>query len=235
MARAPRRLSLFLAGFVAVLLGGAAVTATTGAPAPMPPSLPTTAPPLTAPVEPPIQWRRCRSTGKPWAGRLIGGTRLPRDGQDYFTWDPVKRRVPNRWWRRYACDFTIRKVLRVLRAYRDKFPEAPRVGIGDLSRPRGGNFGKRFGGLGHASHQSGIDVDIYYPRLDGLERRPRYVDQIDTELAQALVDRFVRAGVKYAFVGPRTGLTGRRRVVRKLIYHDDHVHLRLRVPPSRRR
>jgi len=164
----------------------------------------------------------------------VRGTRLPAEGRDFFTWDPVEKRKPDRWWRRYSCDFTIRKLLRVLRSLRRDFPDAPRIGIGDLSRPRGGKFGKRFGGVGHGSHQNGVDVDVYYPRLDAYERAARNVDQIDLDLAQELVDRFVKAGAKYAFVGPHTGLAGPRKVVQKLVYHDDHVHVRFRTPPSRR-
>jgi murein endopeptidase len=239
-----RRLLPILAPLGAILVAAGAVWAAAGGSASVPPSQPTiapptttpptTAPPLMGPVYPPIRWGRCRSVGKPWAGRLVKGSRLPAEGRDFFTWDPVRKRKPNRWWRRYACDFTVRRTLRVLRSYREAFPDAPRVGIGDLSRPRGGAFGKRFGGLGHGSHQSGVDVDVYYPRVDGLERAPRRVRQIDRELAQELVSRFARAGARYAFVGPHTGLTGPRRVVRSLVHHDDHVHVRFRVPRSRR-
>ena len=186
------------------------------------------------PSYPPIHYHRCKVVGKPWQGRLVRGTRLPVEGQDFFTWDPVKRRKPSRWWRRYSCDFTIRKVLRVLRKFRLRYPEAPRVGIGDLSRPRGGAFGEQFGGLGHGSHQNGIDVDVYYPRLDEEERASANPDQVDLDYAQALVDLFVRAGAKYAFVGPDLGLTGPPRIVQPLVFHDDHVHVRFRAPRSRR-
>ena len=106
------------------------------------------------------------------------------------------RRSPNRSWRRWGTSRLIRVVLSVVREHRADYPFAPRVGIGDLSRPYGGNFGKRFGGLGHASHQNGLDVDVWYPRLDGLERRAERVDLIDLELAQDLVDRFVAAGAR---------------------------------------
>ncbi len=191
-------------------------------------------PPVVEPLHAPIHYKRCRSLGPPWDGRLVRGTRLPNEGFDFFTWDPAMRRSPNRWWRRYACDFTIKKVLRVLRSLRTDFPDAPRIGIGDMSRPRGGEFGRRFGGLGHASHQSGVDVDIYYPRLDALELAPGDVDDIDLDLAQELVDRLVRAGTRYAFVGPHTGLEGPPKVVQVLANHDDHVHVRFRVPSSRR-
>jgi murein endopeptidase len=197
-----------------------------------PPAPPPPAPP--PPTYPQIHYRHCRALGKPWAGRLVRGTKLPAEGKDFFTWDPVRKRKPNRSSRRYGCDFAIRKVLRVLASYRLAFPWAPRVGIGDVSRARGGEFGERFGGLGHGSHQMGVDFDLYYPRWDGLERAPRKVDQIDYDLAQALLDRFVRAGVKYAFVGPHTELAGPPKIVQPLVYHDDHMHLRFRVPRSRR-
>jgi murein endopeptidase len=41
-------------------------------------------------------------------------------------------------------------------------PGAPRLGVGDLSRPRGGRFGPEYGGDGHRSHQNRLDVDVYH-------------------------------------------------------------------------
>jgi murein endopeptidase len=117
-------------------------------------------------------------------------------------------------------------VLAVIAEYRAANPGAPRVGIADLSRPHGGKFGRRFGGLGHASHQNGIDVDALYPRRDLQERIPSKAAQIDRALSQDLVDRFVAAGAEYVFVGPNTKLTGPRKVVQPLVHHDDHMHVR---------
>jgi hypothetical protein len=174
-----------------------------------------------------IRWRRSRALGEPFEkGRLVRGVQLPPWGLDWFTWDPILHRQPNRGWRRWATDYLICQVIRVLWGYRNAHPLAPRVGISDLSRPRGGEFGERFGGLGHASHQNGLDADIYYPRLDGAEWRPNRPEQIDRRLAQDLVNRFVRIGAQYVFVGPNTGLTGPPRVVQALDHHDDHLHVR---------
>ena len=78
--------------------------------------------------------------------------------------------------------------------------------------------------------QNGVDADVYYPRLDRRERAPRRVSQIDQQLAQDLVDRFVRAGAQIVFVGPSTGLHGPAGVVQVLVHHDDHLHVRL--PPA---
>jgi len=175
-----------------------------------------------------IAWRSSRAVGRTNAGRLVRGVQLPAVGPDWFTWDPVKKRSPNRAWRLWGTDRLVRTLLRVLREYRAAHPQAPRVGVGDLSRPSGGSFGRRFGGLGHASHQNGLDVDIYYPRRDGLERRPYAPRQVDRALAQDLVNRFVAVGAEYVFVGPRLGLRGRRDVVTSLVHHDDHMHVRLR-------
>jgi murein endopeptidase len=176
----------------------------------------------------PIAWHRSVALGLPWAGRLVHGVQLPPEGFDFFTWDPVLKQLPNRGWRRWGHDRLIRTLLRVLTEYRQAHPEASRVGIGDIARPHGGRFGERFGGLGHGSHQTGLDADIYYPRADGLERQPFRPGQIDFFLAQDLVDRFVRAGARYVFVGPHTGLGGPERIVEPLIYHDDHMHVRFR-------
>lgn len=187
---------------------------------------------------PAIDWKPSLALGEPHEdGRLLGGVRLPAQGRDWFTWDPVRRRSPNRGWRRWGTDRLLRVLLRVGRRYRTANPGAPRLAIGDLSRPHGGDFGPRFGGIGHASHQNGLDADIYYPRLDRGERAPRRVSQIDLELSQDLVRRFVAAGAEFVFVGPATGLRGPRSVVQAIDHHDDHLHVRLRnpLPPWMRR
>src|SRR5919197_2903887 len=129
-----------------------------------------------------------RSLGLPWAGALVAGVRLPAQGEHFFTWDPILRRAPDRPWRRYGTDRLVRLVQRVVDAYAAAHPRAPRFGIGDLSRPRGGDFGVRYGWPGHVSHQNGLDVDVYYPRLDRLERPPDSPRQIDRRLAQDLVN-----------------------------------------------
>jgi murein endopeptidase len=180
------------------------------------------------PVREPIRWRPSRALGLPFAGRLERGVRLPAEDAGFFTWDPIRKTTPNRGWRRYGTDRLLRTVLDVLGQFQDEHPDAPRVGIGDLSRPRGGDFGPRFGYPGHASHQNGLDADIYYPRLDRRERAPLRPAQIDRVLAQDLVDRFVAIGAQYVFVGYRTGLRGPRRVVQAIPHHDNHLHVRLR-------
>jgi murein endopeptidase len=182
----------------------------------------------------PIAWRVSRSLGKPWAGRLVNGVQLPEESAQYFTWDPVLKRVPNRPWRRWGSDRLISMLLMVLDEYFAAHPDAPRVGIGDLSRPHGGIFDERFGGRGHASHQNGLDVDVYYPRLDRQELAARRPREIDRALAQELVRLFVKAGAVKAFVGPHTGLRGPPKVVQRLHLHDDHVHVRIRGDGPRR-
>jgi murein endopeptidase len=135
------------------------------------------------------------------------------------------RRSPNRWWRRWGTDRLVRVVLRVTHDFALAHPHAARIGIGDLSRPHGGYFGPK-----HATHQNGIDADVYYPRLDGRERPPLRVSQIDLRLAQDLVDRFVAAGAELVYVGPNTPLTGPAGVVIPLWNHDNHLHVRIRFP-----
>jgi hypothetical protein len=174
-----------------------------------------------------VRWRRSVSLGSHSAGRLVRGVRLPSEGASFFTWDPVKRRSPNRAWRRWGNHRLVRVLLAVAREHRAGHPRAPRLAIGDLSRPRGGDFGPRFGYIGHASHQNGLDADVYYPRADGRERAPRDASQIDRRLSQELVDRFLARGAQVIFVGPNTGLGGPSGRVQALVNHDNHLHVRL--------
>jgi murein endopeptidase len=189
---------------------------------------PTPGPPTELPQPEQTQPKRSRAIGRPFAGRLVGGVQLPVEGAEFFTWDPILKRSPNRSWRRYGTDRLLDTIAQVLTEYRAQHPDAPRVAIGDLSRPRGGDFGPRFGPPGHASHQNGLDVDVYYPRKDRLERAPRSPAMVDRELAQDLADLFVEAGAQYVFVGPHVRLRGSRRVVQPLRLHDDHMHVRIR-------
>jgi hypothetical protein len=185
------------------------------------------------PPEAVIVWRRSRALGRPERGRLIGGVELPAAGTHFVTVDPVTRTSPNRAWRRHGTDRLVEVLLRVAEEHAAAHPQAPRLVVGDLSRPRGGRFGPEYGGDGHRSHQNGLDADVYYPRRDRRERIPTRVAQIDRRLAQELVDRFVRAGAEYVFVGPGTGLRGPSEVVMTLGNHDDHLHVRIR-PGTRR-
>ena len=154
---------------------------------------------VTAPAtDPPIAWRDSRAVGRPYAGRLVDGVQLPAEGRDFWTYDWGLRVSPNRPWRRWGTDRLVQTLLDVLAGYRAARPEAPRVGIADLSRPHGGRFGKNFGGLGHSSHQNGLD------------------------------GRFVAAGAVQIYTGWSLHLRGPRKRVVKLAHHDDHMHVRVR-------
>jgi murein endopeptidase len=190
--------------------------------------LPTVPAPEPEPEPEPAPPKRSRAVGRPFAGRLIDGVQLPAEGAEFVTWDPIFKRSPNRDWRRNGTDRLLETVSVVLSEYRLLRPDAPRVVVGDLSRPHGGDFGRRYGAPGHASHQNGLDVDVYYPRRDGLERAPRSPSMVDRSLAQELVDLFVEADAQFVFVGPHVRLRGPRRVVQPLTLHDDHMHVRIR-------
>ncbi len=177
-----------------------------------------------APSFPAVEWREATAHGLPYAGSLTDGTQLPVEGPDWVTWNPVTDSVPNHPRRLYAHERTIRRLVSVLAAYREASPEAPRVVVGDISFRGGGPMEL------HRSHQNGLDVDVYYPRLDRRLRAPRTTDQVDRELSQALLDRFLAAGAQMVFVGYRTGLRGPKDVVIPYPNHEDHLHVRFRKP-----
>ena len=180
------------------------------------------------PALPAVQWRDSVAVGLPEDGSLERGVRFPAAGRSFFTWDPILRRSPDRDWRRWGTDELVRTTLGVLRKFRRDHPRAPRVGVGDLSLREGGYFGPEVsGGIGHASHQNGLDVDVYYPRLDRRERPPETAAEVDVELAQELVDLFVEAGAVTVYVGPSLPLGGPARIVAPLVNHDNHLHARI--------
>ena len=195
-------------------------------PLPLPP--PTTPAPVAQPAAP---TGPSRAIGQPWHGRLVNGVQLPEVSGDWLTWDPVLKQIPNRPERRWGTAKLIATIKRVLASWHLAHPEMPQLLIGDLSRPHGGVFDQRYGGLGHASHQNGLDADIYYPRRDHRLLAAYRPDLIDRPLAQDLLDRFVADGVQFVFIGTRTHLHGRRKVVQVIAHHNDHMHVRI-LPPT---
>jgi murein endopeptidase len=213
------------------------------APPPVPALAPAVPPAATTPPAPPAESAPpppapvvaaptgpSRAVGRPWAGRLVNGVQLPEVTADWLTWDPVLEQIPNRPERRWATAKLLRTLQSVLAGYHRAHPEALQILIGDLSRPHGGIFDKRFGGLGHGSHQNGLDADVYYPRRDGQLRAAVRPDQVERVLAQDLLDRFVAAGAQFVFVGTRVGLRGPRKRVQAIPHHNDHMHVRI-LPP----
>jgi hypothetical protein len=182
--------------------------------------------PPTGPAIPKVHWRHSVAIGQPWHGRLKDGVLLPAYGRDYVTWDPPEWRYPNADDRRWGTARLVKTLLYVLYRYHQAHPHAPPVLIGDMSRPQGGPFGSKFGGLGHASHQNGLDVDVLYPRRDH-KLLPAGPQDMDHRLSQDLVNRFVAQYAQFVFVGPHTGLHGPRGVVQILVNHDDHMHVRV--------
>jgi hypothetical protein len=174
---------------------------------------------------PKIHWHRATSYGLHYAGSLSAGTQLPLEGPNWVTWNPVSDSVPNRPHRLYGNERTIRTIVAVVADYRAANPDAPRVVVGDISLQGGGPMDQ------HRSHQNGLDVDVYYPRLDRWLRAPVREEQVDRKLAQELLDRFVAAGAEKVFVGYSTGLHGPSGVVVPYPNHGDHMHVRF--PRSR--
>jgi hypothetical protein len=198
-----------------------AVSQAVGAPADTPP-------PHDPPVYPHPRYRHSIALGLPYAGHLESGVQLPALARHYYTWDFPKHHSPSRGWRRWGTAKLVHTIIAVTTAYAKAHPHAPRIGIADMSKPHGGPFGAEKGSLGHDSHQNGLDVDILYPKKSKGEGPPHGVGDIDHRLAQDLVNRFVRAGAQFVFVGPHTGLHGPPGVVQTLVYHDDHMHVRIR-------
>ncbi len=177
-----------------------------------------------------------RAVGNTSGGCLIGGVRLPRTGTGYRVAEPKRRR-----------DFGHPALIAFVRDL-GELASRERLGvvtIGDLSQPRGGPARG-----GHASHQTGLDVDVWYALARrGAERR---VSMIDPASARALprLDDGVRRLLALAASDPRVdriivnpivkralceGQSEDRAYLRKLRPwwgHDEHFHVRLACPPD---
>lgn len=186
-----------------------------------------------------------QSIGFYTAGCLQGAQALPLDGPGY----EAIRLSRNRYWGQPVMVDYIQTLASKVRT-----AGQPHLYIGDLGQPRGGPAPS-----GHASHQIGLDADIWFERQPGARRAPAdrehprlrsLVKADDTGIDDAVytpahatllqaaaempnVDRiFVNKFIKERICQTATG---NRAWLNKLVVwlgHDAHFHVRLRCPPG---
>ena len=177
-------------------------------------------------------------------GCLAGAAALPANGP---TWQAM-RLSRNRYWGHPELLDYIGKLSR------DAAKEGWRgLLVGDMSQPRGGPVS------GHASHQIGLDVDIWIQpmpsrTLSAREREtvsavsvvkpgphvmpeenwdPALGRMIRRAALDSRVDRiFVAPGIKRKLCETATGNRSWLSRIRPYYGHDDHIHVRLSCPPG---
>ncbi|QJD59712.1 penicillin-insensitive murein endopeptidase [Pseudomonas sp. gcc21] len=175
---------------------------------------------------------------------LIGAQQLPEEGTGYQAVDLERRR--------HYGHPSLLDYIQVLGQRVEEAGFGP-ILVGDMAQPRGGPMS-----YGHVSHQSGLDVDIWF-RLDlpALERsRREKLDQpilVDPETGRmdperwtdrhaqlihlaAMDDRvariFVDAAVKQDLCERSWEDRSWLRRIRPWPAHDEHLHVRLRCPEN---
>ncbi|GGC37457.1 hypothetical protein GCM10011504_14770 [Siccirubricoccus deserti] len=177
-------------------------------------------------------------------GCLAGAVALPSEGPG---WQAV-RVSRNRHWGHPALVTFLRDF--TARAQRQGFPV---LWIGDMAQPRGGPLP-----WGHASHQTGLDADIWLelspkpgvpaaaredisvpslvlPDESGVDRarwRPQHAALIRLAAESPGIDRvLVNHAIKRELCRTHAGAPWLR-WVRPWRGHDSHMHIRLRCPPD---
>lgn len=177
-------------------------------------------------------------------GCLIGGQPLTLKGEGY----QVIRSVKNRF---YGNPELLQFLQRL--AKNSKASGLPPILIGDMSMPAGGRFL-----TGHASHQMGLDADIWLrfgPMDDATARNPAGLATVMVNHAQKRVDErvwtpqqatliklaaqdskvdriFVNPAIKVKLCQTAGSDRGWLQKVRPWYGHDSHMHVRLGCPPN---
>jgi penicillin-insensitive murein endopeptidase len=171
--------------------------------------------------------------GTPTAGCLTGALMLPIKGAGFRLARPERRR-----------NFGHPELVRLIRSLGAELAASrePPLFIGDLSQARGGPTLSA-----HASHQTGLDADIYFWRKKGLTGPPpSMVDKAKLEVSNTFGDAQIRVlkrmaenervdrilvhfAIKKALCSrvPSEGWIGK---IRPWFGHDHHFHLRLKCP-----
>jgi murein endopeptidase len=176
------------------------------------------------------------SIGTPDAGLLVNPRPMP-EGSQWTIRNPFET-----WGTQETIDF----VAAAITSVNERFPDTPRVVIGDMSRPDGGRLNR------HKSHQVGRDVDVgfYYHAGEAGEFRQVRPGQIDlprtwalvrafltdTDVDRIFVDRTVIAtlfryareeeGEDVGWLNDVFGRGERKGIIQHERRHKDHLHVR---------
>lgn len=185
-----------------------------------------------------------RAIGQTTNGCVAGAVALPPEGRGYMVMHLERRRY-------YGHPGLIGAIQTLGRQAAQR--DLGVLQVGDLGQPRGGPMP-----FGHRSHQSGLDVDIWFnldPRvyvhadalranigapsllnplkknLDHLIWSERHVTMLQMAADLPQVDRiFVNPHIKRELCGTVKGNRGWLRKIRPWHGHDDHFHMRLACP-----
>lgn len=177
-------------------------------------------------------------------GCLAGGVELPTDGPN---WQVMRLSRNRNWGHPNLVSFVEKFAVRAARATGWKG-----ILVGDLAQPRGGPTP-----TGHKSHQTGLDVDIWFMpmpdhKLSRKEREdiaasslvsadwkhlnpktwtPQHIAFIKTAAESADVERvLVNAAIKKELCRVAGKTASWLNKVRPWYGHHDHIHVRLRCP-----
>jgi penicillin-insensitive murein endopeptidase len=184
-----------------------------------------------------------RSVGGPAGGCVAGAVPLPLDGPGY----QVVRISRNRMWGHPGTIAFVQALGAQALAM-----GLPPLYVGDISQPRGGPMRD-----GHASHQNGNDVDVWFnidPKpdlppaareeipivrlvtadeqsIDATAWRPAHARLLHAAASNPAVDRvFVHFAIKRELCRSEAGDRSWLRKIRPWFGHDDHFHVRLACP-----
>jgi penicillin-insensitive murein endopeptidase len=98
--------------------------------------------------------------------------------------------------RNFGTRVTVDSLLAAVAEVRARFPDAPKLRVGDISRERGGYIRP------HRSHQTGLDIDLgYYYATDARWYTKANAENLDREKTWALVKALIAQGtVEYMFM-----------------------------------
>ncbi|MBB5220287.1 penicillin-insensitive murein endopeptidase [Amaricoccus macauensis] len=183
------------------------------------------------------------SIGAPGQGCLAGGVPLAESGP---TWQAMRLSRNHQWGHPVMIDF-----IKDLSRFAARQPGWAGLYVGDIAQPRGGPV------KGHASHQTGLDADIWYLRPTRLDLTARERERLSANNVKARDERnvnaewtpqnaaileaaardprvnriFVTAPVKLAMCAEASrrdrAWLGK---IRPWWGHDDHFHVRLNCP-----
>lgn len=147
-------------------------------------------------------------------------TQLPFDGPGYECYG-----YDNGGQHHYGRSSVIQAIQHICEKWAKNHPTAPRIGVGDISLPDGGDTPR------HYSHEEGVDVDFSLVTNNGREEPSNWRNgNYSRKLTQAFIDLIANNPV----LAPRVILFNDPQAhgVQTSPGHDDHIHVRFQIGPN---
>ena len=147
---------------------------------------------------------------------------LQTEGDGFYHYEGTDRPYTDAW----GTPETIKCVENVGKTWAKRYPDRPRIGVGDISRRKGGKFPP------HHAHRLGLDIDVRPISKLGEKKVSIGQHAYDSQQTFELIALFLEiCDVRLMYFNDRK-IYRKLPKVQRFRGHHNHIHITLKAPPK---